>query len=122
MHHERPGEEPDLRGRLEAAARQALRERDRDRLRVLRTALGAIANAEAVPVDVAGASARQAAPRLGATEAPRRELGELEVAALVEREAEECDRAAASYDRLGDAARATDLRADAQLLRDLLRR
>lgn len=115
----RPAEETDLRGRLESAMRQALRERDADRLRVLRTTLGAIANAEAVPVDAA-ASAWRSAPRLGATEAPRRELGQDEVAALVRHEAEERDRAAASYDGLDDADRATRLRAQARLLRELL--
>ncbi len=111
---------PGLRTRLADAARHAMRARDRDRLRVLRTTLAALDNAEAVP-PAATAGALEASPLgVGSTEVPRRALGEPEVRALVRHEVEEREQAAASYAEVGDDARAARLRAEAEVLRDLL--
>ena len=84
---------PDLRALLQSSLLPAMRVGDKDTVDVVRSALAAIANAEAVPVEdapaltdgpIAGASVG-----LGATEAPRRELTEDEVRAIVERERQE---------------------------------
>ncbi|WP_377322501.1 hypothetical protein ACFJIY_23945 [Pimelobacter simplex] len=78
----------DLADRLRADLTTALRARDRTRASVLRTVLGAIANAEAVPVPQAAPPLAEgviagAVVGLGAAEAPRRELREDDVRAIV---------------------------------------
>lgn len=109
-----------LRTRLTEAVRPAMKARDRDRLRVLRTTLAAIDNAEAVPA-AASAGALEASPSgVGATEVARRPLSELEVVAVVRLEVEEREQAATTYAAAGDQTRATVLRTEAEVLRELL--
>jgi uncharacterized protein YqeY len=101
----------------------ALRARDRDTVRVLRTVLSAVANAEAQPDhDATPLSLRSegviagAADGVAAAEVARRDLGEQEVRAVVQ--AERAERLAAADDLAArgavDAAEA--LRAEATLL------
>lgn len=107
---------PTLTERLRADLTAALRRRDRSAVSTLRSVLATIANAEAVPVDdrrvtvegpVAGA-----VTGLGAAEAPRRELSEDDVRALVARDRDELLAAAAVV----PPERAGALRAAAELL------
>lgn len=112
--------------RLREALRDAMRARDTPAVTALRTALSALANAEAVAVDPAaatGGAIGQAPVGAGATEAPRRELSEGERIAIVRAEAADC---AAAAERLcgasGAAApstRAAELRNQAALLHQL---
>ena len=83
-----------LADRLRSDLTTALRARDRTTATVLRTVLGAIANAEAVPVPqaappVAEGAIAGASLGLGATEAPRRELDEDDVRAILVAEHED---------------------------------
>ena len=90
----------------------------------LRSALAAIANAQAVESPSTASTAHPtvagSAGGLGATEAERRSLSDLEVARLVRAEVDERLSAAASYDRLGRADRAEQLRAEAAVLSEYL--
>ncbi|RNL65211.1 hypothetical protein EFK50_04400 [Nocardioides marmoriginsengisoli] len=104
----------------------AMRARDTDRVRVLRTVLAAIANAEAQPAADAGpVSARTSGPiagavsGLGATETDRRDLSEDEVRAIVRAEHDERIDAAGALPAQA-AAQADVLRAEAALLAEYL--
>jgi uncharacterized protein len=111
--------------RLRAALNEALRSRDSVAVAALRSALSAIANAEAVPSantsrvvgseHVAGAVAG-----LGATEAARRELAEQDVAAIVGAEISDRRSAAGDYERLGRSDQSARLRREADVLAELL--
>jgi uncharacterized protein len=111
--------------RSELAA--AMRRRDTLAVSALRTALGALGNAEAVPAPastpttssehVAGAHVG-----LGATEAPRRELSDDEAWCIVRAEVDERVEAAAALEILGRAGQAASLHAEADTLLDVLRR
>jgi uncharacterized protein len=133
-----PGD--DLPARLRRALTAALHARDMTAAAALRSALGAIGNAEAVPVppaargtdpaargtDPAAASARavrRGSPHVagtvagpGAAEAERRCLSPAQVAAIVAAEIDERREAAAQYERAGHADRAARLAAEAQAL------
>jgi uncharacterized protein YqeY len=112
--------------RLRTALTQALSSRDALAAAPLRSALSAIANAEAVPP--AETSSRQtssehvagAAAGLGATEAVRRELTEADIAAIVTTEITDRQSAAAEYERLGRADQSERLRREAEILAKLL--
>lgn len=108
--------------RLRQALRDALARRDMVAVRALRSALAAIANAEAVPLGqdrpaepgsehFAGARAG-----LGATEMARRQLGERQVRDIVRAEIDDRLAAAAQYEHAGHADRAATLRAEADVL------
>ncbi|WP_377638935.1 hypothetical protein [Oryzobacter terrae] len=111
-----------LRERLSAGLTPAMKARDRVAVAALRSALAAVSNAEAVPVDTvprAGA-VEDAAVGAGAADAPRRELSEDDVRAVVVVEVDERVRAAAEmagHGRLEDAQRLT---AEADVLRRVL--
>jgi uncharacterized protein len=133
-----PGD--DLPARLRRALTAALHARDMTAAAALRSALGAIGNAEAVPVppaargtdpaargtDPAAASTRavrRGSPHVagtvagpGAAEAERRCLSPAQVAAIVAAEIDERREAAAQYERAGHADRAARLAAEAQAL------
>ena len=97
--------------RLRDALRVARKDRDAAATAALRSALGAIANAEAVdpaPVDLV--------PAVGAREVPRRELTDDQVAAIVRAEVIDREAAAREYDGLGRPERAERLRAEAAAL------
>lgn len=84
-----------IRELLQATLTERMRARDRDTVSALRSALAAIANAEAVPVEQSGpavatsADIAGAAVGLGAAEAPRRDLTEEQMRDLVAAEADE---------------------------------
>jgi uncharacterized protein YqeY len=114
----------DLPSRMRADLTAALRERDRDTARVLRTALSAIANAEAQPAadgdeplrlqgdgPIAGAS-----DGLGSADVARRELTTDDVRAVVRSERDECLASAADLEARGATDAAAALRADAEVL------
>ena len=110
----------DLPARLRLALTAAMRARDMTAVAALRSALGAIGNAEAVPVPPAPSAASQpfagSAAGLGAAEAERRRLNPAQVAAIVQAEIDERLAAAAQYQNAGHADRAARLTAEAQAL------
>jgi uncharacterized protein YqeY len=112
----------DVRGALRQALAAAMRARDTVAASALRSVLGAIGNAEAVPAPQAPASqigsAHIAGARagLGAGEAQRRDLGDAEARAILRAEIEERLAAAADYERAGHGDRAARLRREAQAL------
>lgn len=116
------GTSPGVRGRLRYALAAAMRERDTVAVAALRSALGAIDNAEAVDPGqraAPAASHRRLAGTvagLGAGEVPRRELTEPELEAVVRAEVAERTAAAADYERSGRAERAGRLRGEAAVL------
>lgn len=104
----------------------ALKSRDRVTVSALRSALAAIDNAESIPVEektpvmssehLAGTSSG-----LGSGEAPRRELTDADLRAIVEREVQERSAAAAEYDGVGRPDAARRLRSEAEVLSRYLR-
>lgn len=116
----------DLRGLLQSSLLPAMRARDTDTVAVVRSALAAIANAEAVPVEsttpLAEGPIAGAAVGLGATEAARRELSEDEVREVVERERQDRVRAAEQSEAGGLGEYAARLRTQAAVLGFLLER
>ena len=113
----------DLPGRLRADLTAALKARDRESARVLRTVLSAIANAEAQPAsDDTPTSLRSqgviagAAAGLGAAEVARRDLGAGDVRAIVAAERDGRLAAAEDLDGRGAGDAAEALRAEAALL------
>jgi uncharacterized protein len=115
-----------LQVRLQAALTQALSSRDAVAAPALRSALSAIANAEAVPPAAApsGQTSSEhvagAVAGLGTTEAARRELTEADIAAIVTTEITDRHSAAAEYERLGRADQSERLRCKAEILANLL--
>lgn len=110
-----------VRAALRTALTGALKQRDRQAAGVYRSALAAVDNAEAVPLDDSyEPGAVETSPSgVGQTETRRRQLTETEVANVVEAEAQErC--AAADQIADTDAAAAQKLRDEASLLRALL--
>jgi uncharacterized protein len=112
--------------RLRAALSQALSSRDAVAVAVIRSALGAISNAEAVPPP-AGARATASSEHvagavagLGAAEAERRQLTEAEVAVIVAAEIADRRAAADHYVRLRRGDQAERLRREADVLTGLL--
>jgi uncharacterized protein YqeY len=107
---------------LRRALRDALKSRDMVAVSALRSALGAIDNATAVPAwPAAAASASSphiagAAAGLGATEAERRRLSDDDVSSIVRAEVAERQAAARDYERAGHADRAGRLRHEADVL------
>ena len=103
-----------VREELQDGLRHAMRERDKPAVRALRTALGAIANAEAVP-----APDRLDHP-LGSVglsvDVPRRELTADDVRAVLLAEVRERRAAMADYERHGRQDRADELRAELRAL------
>ncbi|MFI5783026.1 hypothetical protein [Nocardia sp. NPDC051570] len=106
-----------LRARLRAALSVAMKRRDRVAAAALRSALGAIDNAEAVDAAEVNAGAIEtSAVGLGVAEARRRELTESDIERIVRAEADERVTVAKEYDSLGRADRADQLRAEAAAL------
>jgi uncharacterized protein YqeY len=114
-----------LRSALRSRLTVALRERDRAGCATLRSAIGALENAEAVPTtgDLAPTTSSHvagAAVGLGAAEAERRVLTDADERAIIASETEALRAAADEYTRAGAADRADEARAAAQLLEDVL--
>lgn len=100
-----------LRDRLEADLRQALRRGDRAAAAPLRSVLGALDNATAVPLAAAPAAA------VGHNaDVPRRELSAADERAVLRREIDERRRALATYTRMERAAEAERLRGEIAVL------
>lgn len=110
----------DLRARLRRALTTAMRARDADTLLAVRSAIAAIDNAEAVPVEAAPAAGaiENAAVGVGAAEAQRRVVPPTEQEALVRAE---IDERIAAAERLRDQpGRSAALRAGADALQRVL--
>jgi uncharacterized protein len=118
---------PDVRTRLRRALRDALKARDMTAASALRSALGAIGNAEAVsPGSAPAPSAAELAASgphfagavagIGAADTKRRSLSEAAAGEIVRAEAAERQAAAHEYERAGHAARAGRLRREADVL------
>lgn len=123
---ETPARSPEsVRVALSAALTAAMKRRDTGAVAALRSALGAIANAEAVDptaTGIASAGAVEAsAVGVGAAEADRRELTEDEVRALVQGEIAALDSAASEYHCFGSHDQGERLLAQAAVLRGVLR-
>jgi len=101
----------DLRERLEADLRAAIREQQAARISVLRTTLAALSNAEAVDPSTFPPSV---------TEVPRRELDDGEIRSIVERERDELRTTAQRMRRVGADDRARELLGQARILDDYL--
>ncbi|WP_280346114.1 hypothetical protein [Nocardia neocaledoniensis] len=112
---------PALRDRLRAALKPAMKARDRSAVSALRSALGAIDNAEAVDAaDVKAGALEDSAVGLGVAEVSRRHLTEADIEAIVRREIDERRATALEYERLGATDRSADLTAQAETLAALL--
>lgn len=109
-----------LRARIRAALTEARKARDAPATRGLRALLAAIDNAEApdpVPLDLtSGGHIAGSTPGLAATEVGRRSLDDRQLRALVRAEVAELRARGAEYDDLGQAARAAELRAEADAI------
>jgi uncharacterized protein len=112
------------RARLRSELLTARKDRNATRVSALRSALSAIDNAE-TPDDVhldapAGGPIANAVVGLGAAEVPRRELSEEQIHELVRAEIDDRLTAARQYAATGHAQRAAALRAEAEVLTDVL--
>jgi uncharacterized protein len=122
--HEQPA--AGVRSRLGLALRTALRARDQAATAAFRSALAAIANAEAVdvvhdtPARASSAHIAGAAAGPGATEAARRELSPDAVAGIVRAEIADRQVAAGQYAAAGHGERAARLEAEARALQAVL--
>ncbi len=106
-----------LRDRLRAALPVAMKARDRVTAGVLRSALGAIDNAEAIDAgSVRAGAVENSAVGLGAADVRRRELTEADVERIVAIEIDDRRTAAAEYEGLGRLDRAELLRSEADTL------
>lgn len=100
----------------------AIKARDRVAVAALRSALAAIENAEALPVEEPTATRTgnehvvAAAIGAGAAEAERRHLTDNDIRSIVENEIEERSSAAGEYERAGRGDAAERLRAEAAVL------
>jgi uncharacterized protein YqeY len=116
-----PDPQDDLRSRLDRALRQALKSRDMIAVSAVRSALSAIANAEATPVAAPQATSggphfAGSAAGLGAGEAPRLHLSSAQMDEIVRAEISERQAAAQEYEQADHADRAARLRREAQVL------
>lgn len=112
-----------IRGRLRAGLTRAMKERDRVAVTALRSALGAVDNAEAVEDTVEAPTdgvIAKSVPGLGAGEAPRRQLSEDDVVATVRREIEDRRTAADEYRAAGRPDHADRLDAESAVLAGFL--
>ena len=115
-----------LRDRLQAGLVVAMKAKDEVAVKALRSALAAIANAEAVTGSVGSASGSSehvagGVRGLGAGDVPRRELSELDVADVVDGEITERHESRARVRRPRPGAAADQLRAEAAVLESFLR-
>lgn len=102
-----------MKARLSADLRHALKQKDRPKVALLRNLVAALDNAEA-PHAAAGPALGEDF-RSGAAEVERLALGNNEVRRVLLAKIEEREEAAAQFERLGQAERATALRFEAAL-------
>jgi uncharacterized protein YqeY len=111
-----------MRANLRDDLTAAMKARNHVAVTALRSALAAIENAETVPVDLPLDSSTGnehvagAATGLGAAEAPRRQLTEVDLRSIVENEMRERSAAAEEYEQIGRTDLAERLRAEAEVL------
>ena len=104
---------------MRAALSAAMKQRDKAAVSVLRSALAAVDNAEAVdrPRDAdRGLAIEQAAVGVGVNEVARRSLTAAQIEQIVRGELADRESAAQEYERAGRADRAVELRAGAEVL------
>ena len=109
----------ELRERLRAALKDAMRARDTIAVGAFRSTLGAVDNAESVDVDAVRTTSGPIAGAtrgLGATEVPRKILDDAAIREIVQREIDERRSAADEYDALGRADEASRLRSEAHAI------
>jgi uncharacterized protein len=117
---------PTVRGLLQRALGEALKARDIVAVSALRSALGAIDNATAVPagpVPVTGATSPHfagAAAGVGAADTERRSLSDQEASEIVQAEVAERQADARDYDQAGHPERAARLKREADILTSAL--
>ena len=110
-----------IREDLQSALTEAMKAHDQTAVGALRSALGAIANAEAVPITIVpAAGAIEAAVGWGAAEADRLLLSDDEQREVVRHEIDERLTAIAQYDELGRSDAAEKLRHEVATLEPLL--
>lgn len=116
-------EEMAVRERLQRALTKAMRARDDDAVRALRSALSRVDNFAAVEAPVVDGTtlAIEHSPQLGSAEQPRRALTEEQQLNLVRAEVDERREQAALHDATGDETAAAGLRAGADVLDMILR-
>lgn len=105
-----------LKERLRADLKTAMRARATHEVRLLRTLIAALDNAEAVPVEGMHDFSRPATSAQHAGEVARRELDHAEVEALLASEADARELAAAAYERHGRPEDAARLRNEVALI------
>jgi uncharacterized protein YqeY len=93
---------------------QAMKERDAPRVKVLRTTLAAIENAEAVE----GVATVDGVP--GYADVARRVLGDEEIVGILRTEVDEWTEGVAEYRRIGQEARADGLQRELEILQGYL--
>jgi hypothetical protein len=115
-----------LRAELRNRLKVAMRDRDRQLAGGIRSALAALENAEAVPVDRDGGTTAASehvaggAVGVGSGEAPRRQLSDEEERGLVEREVAELRQSAATLAEAGQDERSAELTRIAETVEQLL--
>jgi len=120
-------ERDDVMARLRDTLSAAVRSRDMTMAGVLRSTLAAIANAEAVAPDLAGAASAATSPiagtvlGVGSADIPRRRLEPNEIRDVVRSEIAERERAAREYESFGQAPQAAALRAETLVLAQVAR-
>jgi uncharacterized protein YqeY len=102
-----------MRSRLRSDLLTAMRSRRKLEVALIRELVAAIDNAEAPPVHAGPATEARHEFRSGSAEVERLVLSRAEVHALLLKEIEKRERAAAEFERLGEAERADALRAEA---------
>ena len=111
---------PTLRDRLQAGLVAAMKRKDTIGTRAIRSALAAIGNAETVEATTPAASGDEhiagSARGLGAGDAPRRGLTEVDVVDLLTAEISDRRQHAGEYEGLGQTDAAARLRAEAAVL------
>ncbi|GAA1926549.1 hypothetical protein [Nocardioides hwasunensis] len=86
-----------LRTRLRTALLEARRARDAETAATLRTAIAALENAEAVPVEATAGALEEAPVGVGATEAERRRLSDADERAVLDAEITSLEEAGRAY-------------------------
>jgi uncharacterized protein YqeY len=118
---------PSLHERLRAALPAAMKARDAAAVAAIRSALGAVGNAQATelaptgPMTSTSVHMAGSAVGVGATEAERRELTENDIEQIVSAEVTERRAAAEDYAALDQEERAERLRAEADVLAAIIR-
>lgn len=104
-----------VRETLKRDLKQAMKERNKASASTIKSALAAIDNAEAVPIEDTDPSAPLGTAGL-ARDVPRRDLTDADIAAILHAEAEELRTALAEYESYGRTDNAEEMRAALRVL------